>query len=130
MASSALRVLDSVTELTTDDRGCVAVTGSHGGLSASRYAIAVRPLITVFNDAGVGRDAAGIAGLAALQAEGLAACAVSHASARIGEARSTFDDGVIAHVNAAAAALGIAPGQSCREAVARALRGATPAEDT
>lgn len=114
--------VDSVTELKTADRGCIAVTGSHGGVSAARFAIAVRPHLVVFNDAGVGRDAAGIAGLAVLQAEGLAGCTVSHASARIGEARSTLGDGVVSHVNEAAASLGVVPGLRCAAVVAALVR--------
>jgi hypothetical protein len=65
----------------------------------------------VFNDAGVGRDAAGIAGLALLQSAGIAACTVSHDSARIGEARSTLEDGVISHANGLAQALGARAGR-------------------
>jgi hypothetical protein len=114
----ALRIVDSVTELDTRDAGCLAVTGSHGGLSSARFATVSRPLLAVFNDAGVGRDAAGVAGLALLQREGLAACAVSHLSARIGDARSTLNDGIIADANALAAALGVAAGQTCSAALA------------
>jgi hypothetical protein len=112
-----LRVVDSITELGPTDAGCVAVSGSHGGTSSARYAIAARPLLSVFNDAGIGKDAAGIAGLALLQAQGLAGCTVAHHSARIGDARSTLADGIISHVNPAAAALGVQPGQGCRKAV-------------
>jgi hypothetical protein len=112
-----LRVVDSITELGPRDAGCIAVSGSHGGVSSARYAAAARPFLSVFNDAGVGLDAAGIAGLSALQAQGLAACAVAHASARIGDARSTLDDGIISHANALARALGIAPGQRCSACV-------------
>lgn len=115
-----LRVVDSITELSAADAGCVAVSGSHGGLSSARYAMAARPLLSVFNDAGGGRDGAGLAALAVLQAQGLAACTVSHASARIGEAHSTLDDGVVSHGNAGAAALGIRAGQSVR-AIVRTL---------
>jgi hypothetical protein len=129
MAKTPMRLFDSVAELTAADRGCIAITGSHGGLSAARYAIGIRPLLVVFNDAGVGRDAAGIAGLATLQAEGLAGCTVSHASARIGQACSTLDDGVISHVNAAAAALGIEPGQRCGKAIAQLARAATTPQE-
>jgi len=114
---TALRIVDSITELHTGDAGCIAVSGSHGGMSSSRYAAAARPLLSVFNDAGVGKDAAGIAGLTALQGEGLAACTVGHGSARIGDARSTLYDGMVTHVNACAASLGIRAGQTCREAV-------------
>ncbi|MCL4696643.1 MAG: hypothetical protein KJ023_06210 [Burkholderiaceae bacterium] len=105
-----LVLLDSIAAVTADARGAVVVSGSHGGTSAARYAIAARPLLTVFNDAGVGKDEAGIVGLAMLQAEGLAAAAVAHTSARIGEAASTLDDGVIAHGNDAAAAKGARAG--------------------
>ena len=59
--------------------------------------------------------AAGLAALPFLQGHGLAACTVAHSSARIGEARSTLADGVLSHCNEAAIALGLAPGQACRE---------------
>ena len=106
-----LRVVDSITELSAADAGCLAVSGSHGGLSSARYALAARPLLSVFNDAGGGRDGAGLAALAMLQAHGLAACTVSHTSARIGEARSTLEDGVVSHHNALASALGLQTSQ-------------------
>lgn len=106
----ALRVIDSITQLQPADAGCIALSGSHGGISSARYAIAARPLLSVFNDAGVGKDDAGITGLDMLQAEGLAACTVSHTSARIGQADSTLADGVVSHANAAARALGIETG--------------------
>ncbi|MBI2770292.1 MAG: hypothetical protein HYX47_11765 [Burkholderiales bacterium] len=115
-----LRVVDSITELDVDDTGCVAVSGSHGGISSARFAAAGRPLLSVFNDAGIGRDEAGLAALAFLQSQGLAACTVTHVSARIGDARSTLNDGIIGRVNPLAAGLGVAAGQSCL-AVVQAL---------
>ena len=115
-----LRRVDSITELAPGvDAGCVAVSGSHGGISSAHYALAARPLIAVFNDAGVGKDAAGLAALSFLQSHGIAACTVAHHSARIGEARSTLEDGVIRHANALARALGVQPGMRCSEVVAR-----------
>jgi hypothetical protein len=113
-----LRVVDSITELGPRDAGCIAVSGSHGGISSARFAAATRPRLAVFNDAGIGRDAAGIAGLSLLEAEGIAACTVEHTSARIGDARSTLNDGIISHANALAAALGATPGRRCADAVA------------
>lgn len=112
-----LRIVDSITELRATDKGCIAVSGSHGGISSARYALAARPWLSVFNDAGVGKDAAGLASLAFLQSHALAACTVSHASARIGEARSTLEDGVISHANALAAELGVKTGQTCKALV-------------
>ncbi|RYX96483.1 MAG: hypothetical protein EOO28_07840 [Comamonadaceae bacterium] len=112
-----LRIVDSITELGPPDEGCIAVSGSHGGMSSARYALAARPLLSVFNDAGGGKDDAGLAALDFLQAHALAACTVAHASARIGEARSTLDEGIVNHLNAHAAALGVSAGQSCRRIV-------------
>lgn len=103
-------VLDSITQAIGPAAGCVVVSGSHGGTSAARFALQAQVKLAVFNDAGVGLDRAGIAGLALLQDHGMAACAVSHVSARIGEAASTWQTGVVSHVNAAAAALGARPG--------------------
>ena len=119
-------LLDSVTEGGEEQTGQVVVTGSHGGASAARYALRYRPLLVVFNDAGIGKDEAGVAGLGILEEAGLAAVAVAHTSARIGEARDTWESGVISRANAPARALGLMPGLSVREALAclaRRLRG-------
>lgn len=115
---SPIRVIDSITELTTADPGCIAVSGSHGGISSAGYAAAAKPLLSVFNDAGVGKGLAGIAGLEFLQSQGLAACAVAHTSACIGVAQSTLDEGVISHANACAQTLGVRIGHTCSQAVA------------
>ncbi len=88
------------------------------GSVRQRYALQAAPLLAVFNDAGVGKDSAGIAALPLLQARGVAACTVAHTSARIGEARSTLEDGIVSHLNESAALLGLAVGQPLRQAVA------------
>ena len=112
-----LRIVDSITELNAFDAGCIAVSGSHGGLSSARYALAARPHLSVFNDAGVGLSNAGLAALDFLQSHGLAACTVAHHSARIGEAQSTLTSGVVSHTNALAAAQGIQTGWTCQQVV-------------
>ncbi|HEV8679931.1 MAG TPA: hypothetical protein VGQ90_11185, partial [Stellaceae bacterium] len=50
-------------------------------------------------------------------ARGIAAATVSADSARIGDARSTYEDGVLSRVNTRAGALGLVPGMTAREAV-------------
>ena len=94
------------------DAGAIVVTGSHGGLVGGDPAMALRTdaFAAVFNDAGIGVEEAGIGRLAALERRGVAAFTVAAASARIGEARSSFEDGVISRVNAAAARLGAIAG--------------------
>jgi hypothetical protein len=112
-----MRLMDSITELQSTDAGCIAVSGSHGGISSARFAAAARPLLSVFNDAGGGKGDAGVAGLAWLQTQGLAACTVSHTSACIGVAQSTFDEGIVSRANELALALGVRLGQTCKETV-------------
>ena len=112
-----LKLVDSITQLGPQDQGCIAVSGSHGGMSSARYALAASPLLSVFNDAGGGLNNAGLAALDFLQANHLAACTVAHNSARIGEAKSTLASGMVNHLNASALALGIQPGWTCQQAV-------------
>lgn len=128
-----LQLLDSIAYVARPGHGIAAaviVSGSHAGESAARFVIEhpERPLIVFFNDAGIGKEQAGIAGLAALDATGIAAAAYSHESARIGDARDGFASGVLSRVNLAAAALGTAPGETVAAAVARlgALVGGAP----
>jgi hypothetical protein len=111
-------LVDSITEAVGRGAGRVVVSGSHGGVSSGRYALQAAPRLAVFNDAGVGKDGAGIAALAMLQAAGIAACAVTHTSARIGDAHSTLEEGVVSQINAAATALGLTRGARLRDALA------------
>lgn len=118
---AAVVLLDSVTEVTSAHNHCFVVTGSHGGQSAGRYALAVNARLYAFNDAGIGKDEAGIAALAMLDAAGQPAVAVAHTSARIGEAADTWSHGVISCTNAAAAALGYRSGTRLRRTIEERL---------
>lgn len=111
IAAPHLVLLDSVTQVEPLHAGWLVVTGSHGGASVVPYARAVRAWLYVFNDAGVGKDGAGIAALDLLAADGIAAATVAHTSARIGEAADSWEHGVISHLNAVAAGLGLQVGQ-------------------
>lgn len=115
-------VIDSITQLAAGDEGAIVVAGSHGGTSSGTFALE-RPLkLVFFNDAGVGKDGAGIAALGMLQARGVAAAAVAHTSARIGDALDAWQHGVVSHVNEAAAALGVRVGDRVQAAAERLLR--------
>jgi hypothetical protein len=118
-----LFLVDSVALVTAEMRGQLVVTGSHGGTSAAKLALAHPPAIVVFNDAGVGLDEAGIAGVALLDRHNVAAVAVSHLSARIGEAESTLATGTLTYVNACARTRGIDLPLSCRQLVERFVIG-------
>lgn len=107
---------DSVSKLGLDCVGRVVVTGSHGGVFAAYLARKAGPRAAIFHDAGVGLDHAGIGGLDWLAAQGMAAAAIDHASAAIGQAQQILERGIISHANAPAAALGITAGMPCRTA--------------
>ncbi len=115
---------ESVTQL-DDVAGKVLVAGSHGGVIAGWYGAQAGVRALVLNDAGVGKDRAGIAGLAYLEAIGMAAAAVDCMSARIGDGADMLARGVISHANVFAALCGVVAGQSCREAADR-MRAASP----
>jgi hypothetical protein len=115
-------VIDSITQLAAGDEGAIVVSGSHGGTSSGSVAAGWPLKLIVFNDAGVGKDAAGIAALALLQARGLAAATVAHDSARIGDALDAWQHGVVSHANAAALALGVRVRSSVQAAVEPLLR--------
>ncbi len=115
--------MDSITLVVAQDAGAIVVCGSHGGTSSGEIALEVALRAVFFNDAGIGKDAAGIAALAMLEARGIAAGTVAHTSARIGDAHDCWDNGVISCVNAAARALGCAPGARLRAALAALLSG-------
>lgn len=105
-------LVDSASLIEPGDAGKIVVTGSHSGLIGGDPARAIKAdaMAAVFNDAGVGANDAGIARLPALDQRGIAAVTVAHTSARIGDAGSAWETGVISHANAHALALGAAPG--------------------
>ena len=116
-------LLDSITWVDADDAGQIVISGSHGGRSAAEYAILFPLALCCINDAGVGKDRAGIVALDMLEARGTPGVAFSHDSARIGEARDAWDHGVISHCNARATALGFGPGAILRAAIERIFGG-------
>ncbi len=110
-------LMDSITKVEQGDAGAIVVSASHGGQSSGEFALAVPLTAVFFNDAGIGKDEAGVAGLAMLDAQGVPACAVGHESGRIGDAADMWAHGLLSRVNATAAARGAAAGMAVQEAV-------------
>jgi hypothetical protein len=104
--------MDSISLATMADRGKVVSSGSHGGVPAGETALAFGPRLVLFNDAGFGREQAGVAGLPILDRAGIPAATVSTMSARIGDGRSTLLDGFLSEMNEAAYRLGARQGRS------------------
>ena len=105
--------------------GKVLVAGSHGGIIAAYLGATAGAHALILNDAGLGKDRAGISGLFYLEDIGMAAAAVDCMSARIGDGADMLTRGIISHANAYAALCGVVAGQSCRDAAER-LRAAPP----
>lgn len=112
-------LMDSITKVTGEDCDQIVVSASHGGASSGEFALEVPLMAAFFNDAGIGKDKAGIAALAMLQERGVAGGTVSHDSARIGDSQDMWDNGFVSHVNECARGLGVLPGQPLKAALIR-----------
>jgi len=117
---------DSITRVGAEANGAVVVNGSHGGIYAAYLAAKLGVAAAIFNDAGIGRDGAGIAGVDYLAELGIPAAAIGNLTARIGDGADMMARGVITYANTLAAALGCREGNACRDAsvaLAQAPRG-------
>lgn len=115
-------VMDSITKVAPEDKGSIVVCASHGGSSSGEFALEVPLQIVIFNDAGVGKDNAGIAALEMLEKHGVAGGAVAHTSGRIGDSLDMWENGVLSHVNAKAQKLGLSKGARVRDALTRLIQ--------
>ncbi|MEI8147251.1 MAG: hypothetical protein WCH83_17510, partial [Alphaproteobacteria bacterium] len=111
-----LLVQDSVTKLGAETYGAVVIAGSHAGIYAAYLAAKAGLAAVILSDAGIGKDRAGIGGLAYLDRLGMPAAAIDAMSARIGDGADMAARGIISHVNARAAALGVNAGQTAMSA--------------
>lgn len=107
-----VRTLHTITRAGDEHRDEVVVAGSHGNRYAGYCAMKAGVRAVVLNDAGVGKDRAGIGSLSMLDEQSIPAATVDHESARIGDGDDMYRRGRISHVNDAAAAVGCEPGQS------------------
>ena len=119
--SSSVVIMDSITKVAPEDKGAIVISASHGGASSGEFALQVPLRLVFFNDAGVGKENAGIAALVMLQAENVAAGTTSHTTAKIGDSADMWDHGLISNLNARAQALGLTVGEKLSVAVLRLL---------
>ena len=114
--------VDTLSFATAGNAGDVVCAGSHGGRGNIETLLRiVKPRGVIASDGGMAKARSGISGLALLDDAGVAGAAVDAMSARIGDARSTWQDGVISAVNARAGQAGVAVGQPARAAARRIL---------
>jgi uncharacterized protein YunC (DUF1805 family) len=115
-------VTDSIIFARPEDRDRnVLVTAGHTGTSGASFLLEFRPWGFICSDGGGGKNDSGTAGLAIVDEYGLAGASVSAQSAAIGDAYSTYEDGVIVACNSSARRRGVEIGMSAREAAHRLL---------
>jgi hypothetical protein len=114
----------SCSNIRTEHCAHVVVSGSYGGRYNAFNAAKWPVRAVIMNDAGVGKDNAGIVGLEFLDQIGMAAATADARTCHIGDGAHMLGHGVISYVNRTAAALGCAPGQSVRDC-AEHMRAAT-----
>jgi hypothetical protein len=123
---AAISTVPSCSNATAAHAGSVIVSGSYGGrynaFNAAKWGIRG----VIMNDAGVGADDAGIAGLPYLDQIGLPAATSSAESCHIGDGDHTLAHGIISHVNSTAAALGCLPGETVRACAERMCNAPVP----
>ena len=116
-------LLDSLGDLQPGNTSPILVCGSHcgGNRDLARHVKNCHVKAVFLNNAGVGKNKAGIRGLTHYEAEHMLACAVDHNSAEIGISRDTWESGIISHTSTQAEAVGIQIGYSVQEAIAKII---------
>ena len=116
-------LLDSLGDLQAANTSPILVCGSHCGDNGTfaKKLKSCHVKAVFLNNAGVGKNHAGISGLSHYQYENILACAVSHNSAEIGVSHDTWESGIISHTNTQADELGIQIGDSVKEAVTKII---------
>lgn len=112
-----ITVTDSITFLNENNSGDIVVCGSHGGLSAGHYAQKHKVKAVFFNDAGIGKNDAGVKSLASLSDAGILAGTVDCMSAEIFNGQDVLSNGIISVCNEVAQARGIKAKMSVKEAL-------------
>ncbi len=113
----SITVTDSITFLNENNAGDIVVCGSHGGVSAGHYAQKHSLKAVFFNDAGIGKNNAGIKGLDGLNDAGIIACTVDCMSAEIFNGQDTLENGIITVCNQLAKARNIREMMTVKEAL-------------
>jgi len=114
-----LIIVDTTSDVREDNDTDVIVTGSHGGKVGGDYLFKLNVKGVISNDAGIGKNNAGIASLKILEEHGIPSATVSSMSSYIGNGTSTYEQGKISAVNEIASKLGIVVGMSAKEAADR-----------
>jgi hypothetical protein len=107
-----------------DAAGDCIVNASYAGVLCAKMVIAAKPLFVIGLDCAIGKDGAGVAGLAFYEALDIPAAAADVMTAEMGNGRDLYEEGIISRVNDSAEKLGIKAGMTVRDAADAMLSGA------
>lgn len=113
----SITVTDSITFLNENNAGDIVLCGSHGGMSAGHYAQKHGVKAVFFNDAGIGKNQAGVKSLESLNSAGILAGTVDCMSAEIFNGQDILDNGIITVCNQLAQAQGVDISMSVKDAI-------------
>lgn len=115
-------VTDSIIFARPEDRDRnVLVTAGHTGTSGATFLLEFRPWGFICSDGGGAKNDSGIAGLDIVAPHGLAGASVDGQTAAIGDAFSTYHDGIIAACNEPARRRGVVVGMPAAQAASLLL---------
>ena len=110
-------VTDSIIFARPEDKGRnVLVTAGHTGSSGASFLLEFRPWGFICSDGGGGKNNSGTAGLAIVDREGVPGASVSAKTAAIGDAYSSYHDGIIVACNKSAERRGVRVGMPAKQA--------------
>jgi hypothetical protein len=115
---SAIVTAPSSATAPEEAKGRVLISGSYGGVYNAWHAVRKGAKAVILNDAGVGKNGAGVSGLAWLDRLGIPGATADCRTCHIGDGEHMLDHGVVSFVNDCARALGAAAGQRVAECAA------------
>ena len=108
--------------------GDLIINASYAGVLCARMVMAARPRFVIGLDCAIGKDGAGVAGLAYYEALGVPAGAADVMTAEMGNGKDLYEEGVLSRINEAAERLGVKAGMPVKKAAALLLSGAARVE--
>jgi uncharacterized protein YunC (DUF1805 family) len=118
---SRIIIVETTSDVNESNSNDIIVTGSHQGENSGEYLLNCKVKGVIGNDAGKGKQDAGIASLKFLDQHGIPAAAVGTMTAKIGNGNSTYEQGKLSAANETARKLGITVGMSAKDAADKML---------
>jgi hypothetical protein len=100
--------------MSEDGPNIVLCSAAHTGASIVGYLTKLRPWGFILSDGGIGKNRSGLVGLDAMDRVGIPGASVDANTARLGDGRSTYFDGIVSAANMLANAKGVEVGQTAK----------------